>query len=296
MAAVGFVGLGVMGRGIARRLLLAGHTVYGYNRTPEKAAALVELGLVQVGSPREAAEHASVVFSMVTDTEAVEAVTRGPDGILAGLGPGKLYVDMSTASPENSRALAADVEALGARMLDAPVSGSVTTIEQGKLAIMVGGSRDAFAEVEPILRDIGPVVTWVGENGQAVLLKIAINLSVAVQMVALSEGLVLAEKAGIDRELALGVMLSSVIASPMLTYRAPFVLERPDEVWFDCNLMQKDLQLALEAGRRHDVPMLTTAVANELMTTARGLGLDRNDFAIVHEVIAQLSGMPKAVA
>ncbi len=126
---------------------------------------------------------------MVTDTKAVEAVTRGPDGILAGLGPGKLYVDMTTASPENSRALAADVEALGARMLDAPVSGSRHDDRaRASSAIMVGGDREAFAEVEPILRDIGPVVTWIGENGQAVLLKIAINLSVAVQMVALLGG------------------------------------------------------------------------------------------------------------
>jgi 3-hydroxyisobutyrate dehydrogenase-like beta-hydroxyacid dehydrogenase len=284
----------VMGSGIAKRLLIAGHTVYGYNRTREKAAGLVELGLILVDSPREVAERATVVFSMVTDTKAVTAVTRGSDGILAGLAPGKVYIDMTTASPENSRALAAEVEALGARMLDAPVSGSVLTIEQGKLVIMVGGSRETFAEVEPILLDIGPVVRWIGVNGQAVLLKIAMNVNVAIQMVAFSEGLLIAEKGGIDKEVAVDAMLNSVIASPMLKYRAPFVIEQPEEAWFDCNLMQKDLNLALEAGRQLDVPLPTTAIANELMTAARGLSLDKRDFAIVYEVLGRLAGMPKA--
>ncbi len=294
MAEVGFVGLGVMGGGIAKRLLDAGHTVHGYNRTATKAAWLVELGLVLHGTPREVAERSSVVLSMVTDTDAVRAVVDGPDGILAGLRPGSLYVDMSTASPENSRSLAAEVEAAGSQMLDAPVFGSVATLEAGKLSIVVGGSREAFETVEPILREIGPVVTHVGENGQAVLLKIATNLSLVVQMIAFSEGLLVAEKGGIDREVAARAMLDTVIASPMLKYRGPFVLEQPDEAWFDCNMMQKDLLLALEAGRSLDVPMPTTAIANELMTAARGLGLDHKDFSIVFQVLARLAGLEEA--
>jgi 3-hydroxyisobutyrate dehydrogenase-like beta-hydroxyacid dehydrogenase len=283
-----------MGGGIARRLLDAGHTVHGYNRTPEKAAWLEERGLVLHGTPREVAERSSVVLSMVTDTNAVRAVVEGPDGILAGLRPGSFYVDMSTASPENSRSLAEEVEAAGSQMLDAPVSGSVATLEAGKLSILVGGSREAFDAVEPILRDIGSAVTHVGDNGQAVLLKIAINLSLVVQMIAFSEGLLIAEKGGIDGEVAARAMLDTVIASPMLKYRGPFVLEQPDEAWFDCNMMQKDLLLALEAGRSFDVPMPTTAIANELMTAARGLGLDHRDFSIVHQVLARLAGLEEA--
>jgi 3-hydroxyisobutyrate dehydrogenase-like beta-hydroxyacid dehydrogenase len=283
-----------MGGGIAKRLLDGGHTVHGYNRTPEKAAWLVERGLISHGTPREVAEPSSVVFSMVTDTNAVRAVVDGPDGILAGLRPGSFYVDMSTASPANSRSLAAEVEAAGSQMLDAPVSGSVATLEAGKLSIFVGGTREAFEAVEPILLDIGPVVTHIGENGQAVLLKIAINLSLVVQMIAFSEGLLVAEKGGIDREHAARAMLDTVIASPMLKYRGPFVLEQPDEAWFDCNMMQKDLLLALEAGRSFDVPMPTTAIANELMTAARGLGLDHKDFSIVHQVLARLAGLEEA--
>lgn len=291
MASVGFVGLGVMGGGVTRRLLAAGHTVSGYNRSREKAEPLVELGLTLAETPRDAAKAADVVFSMVTNVAALEAVTEGPDGILAGLGPGKIYVDMTTGTPEASRALAERVAATGATMLDAPVSGSVSTLEEGRLTIMVGGDEDAFAEVEPILRDIGATVIRIGGNGQALLMKIAINLSLQVQMVAFCEGLLLAEKDGIEREVAVEALLASVIASPMLKYRGPFVLEMPEEAWFNVNMMQKDMNLALEAGRRLDVPMPTTAVANELLTAARGMGLVEQDFAVVYEVLAQLAGL-----
>jgi 3-hydroxyisobutyrate dehydrogenase-like beta-hydroxyacid dehydrogenase len=291
VANVGFVGLGVMGGGVTRRLLAAGHTVHGYNRSREKAAPLVELGLDLKDSPREVAEAADVVFSMVTNVAALEAVTQGPDGILAGLGAGKIYVDMTTGTPEASRALAELVAERGARMLDAPVSGSVSTLEEGTLTIMVGGDEDAFAEVEPILLDIGPTVLRIGSNGQALLMKIAINLSLFVQMVAFCEGLLLAEKDGIDKEVAAEALLKSVIASPMLKYRGPFVFEMPDEAWFNVNMMQKDMNLALEAGRKLDVPMPTTAITNELLTAARAMGLVEQDFAVVYEVMAHMAGL-----
>ncbi len=291
MATTGFVGLGVMGGGIARRLLEAGHTVHGYNRTREKARPLEEAGLVLEATPRDVAEKADVVFSMVTNTKALKAVTEGPDGVLAGLAPGKVYVDMTTGSPTESRALAARVAEAGAVMLDAPVSGSVSTLEEGRLSIMVGGDQAAYDRVETILLDIGPTVRRVGENGQAVLLKIAINLSLHVQMVAFCEGLLLAEKAGIEKDVAVEAMLNSVIASPMLKYRGPFVLEQPEEAWFDVNMMQKDMNLALEAGRELDVPMPTTSVSNELLTAARAMGLGHYDFAVVYEVLARMAGL-----
>ena len=293
MADVAFVGLGVMGGGIARRLLAAGHTVHGYNRTREKAEPLVEAGLVLHDSPRESAEAADVVFSMVTNAKALSAVAEGPDGILAGLGPGKVWVDMTTGSPTACREFAERARALGADMVDAPVSGSVSTLEEGRLSIMVGGDPETFARVEPILFDIGPKVTRVGDNGQALLMKIAVNLSLQVQMVAFCEGLLLAEKDGIDKEVAVDVLLNSVIASPMLKYRGPFVLELPDEAWFDVNMMQKDMLLALEAGRELDVPLPTTAIANELLTAARAMGREHEDFAVVYEVLASMSGLRK---
>jgi 3-hydroxyisobutyrate dehydrogenase-like beta-hydroxyacid dehydrogenase len=292
-ATLGFVGLGVMGGGIARRLLEAGHEVHGYNRTREKARPLEELGLVLEESPRAVAESADVVLSMVTNVAALRAVAEGDEGILAGLAPGKIWIDMTTAAPSVSRELAAKARERGADMVDAPVSGSVSTLEEGRLSIMVGGRPETFAQVEPILKDVGPKVTLVGDNGQALLLKIAINLSLQVQMVAFSEGLLLAEKDGIDREVALDVMLSSVIASPMLKYRAPFVLDQPEEAWFNVNMMQKDMLLALDLGRELDVPMPTTAISNELLTAARGMGLAHHDFAVVFEVLARLAGVPE---
>jgi len=296
MATVGYVGLGTMGGAVARRLLLAGHTVHGYNRTREKAQPFAEAGMILEDSPRAVAERADIVFSMVTDTQALLAITRGPDGILAGLSAGKHYVDMTTGSPANSRALAADVDALGAKMLDAPVSGSPTTVEQGKASIVVGGDPEALAAVEPVLRDIAPTVRLIGENGQALLMKIAINLSLLVQMTAFSEGLLIAEKGGIDRQVAVDAILESVAASPVLKYRGPFVLEQPEEAWFDCNLMQKDMLLALEAGREYGVAMPTTAASNELLSAARGMGLDHHDFAIIYDVLASMAGVRGSVA
>jgi 3-hydroxyisobutyrate dehydrogenase-like beta-hydroxyacid dehydrogenase len=296
VADLGVVGLGVMGGGIAKRLLDAGHDVYGWNRTPAKAEPLLEAGLRWADGPRDAAERSEIVFTMVTNTAAVRAVTEGPDGILAGLGPGKVYVDMSTASPANSRALAEQVSARGARMLDAPVSGSVATLEQGKLSVMVGGDADVFERVRPVLEAIGPKVFHLGSNGSAVTMKIATNLSLAVQMLAFSEGVLLAEKSGIPRELAVEVLLASVIASPMVVYRGPFVVEQPDEAWFDVNMMQKDMNLALELGRELDVPLPTTAATNELLTAARALGFEERDFAVLFDVLAAMSGLGAGVA
>src|SRR5919201_3903287 len=290
MGELGFVGLGVMGSGVVRRLVDAGHVVAVWNRTHEKAVPLLEIGAEWAESPREVAERSDVVFTMVTNTAAVKAVTEGPDGILAGLRPGKVYVDMSTASPANTRRLADKVAAAGAQMLDAPVSGSVSTLEQGKLSIMVGGDAESFERVRPVLEAIGPKVFHLGPNGTAVTMKIAINLSLAVQMLAFSEGVLLAEKSGISRERAVEVMLASVIASPMVAYRGPFVLEQPDEAWFDVNMMQKDMNLALEMGRDLEVPLPTTAITNEFLTAANGMGIGDKDFAVIFDVLATMSG------
>jgi 3-hydroxyisobutyrate dehydrogenase-like beta-hydroxyacid dehydrogenase len=291
MANLGFVGLGVMGSRMVKRLIDAGHTVTGYNRTKSKAEWLVDLGMRWADTPRSVAEQADVTFSMVTNTAALQAVTDEPDGILAGLSAGKIYIDMSTVSPAASRELAAQVAQCGAQMLDAPVSGSVITLEEGKLSIMVGGDAAAFEKVKPLLQDIGPKVTYVGDHGLAVSMKIATNLSLAVQMLAFSEGVLLAEKSGIRRETAVEVLVNSAIASPMVKYRGPFVLQMPDEAWFNVDMMQKDMNLALELGRQLDVLLPTTAITNEFLTAARAMGLREEDFAILFEVLARMSGV-----
>lgn len=291
MANLGYVGLGVMGGRMADRLISKGHTVTGYNRTRQKAQWLIDRGMKWADTPRAVAAASDAIFVMVTDSAALDAVTHGPDGILAGLGAGKLVIDMSTVSPAVSRAVAAEVTARGAEMVDSPVSGSPATLEQGKLSMMVGGTRAAFERVKPLLDDIGPKVTHVGDQGLAVSMKIAMNLSLAVQMLAFSEGVLLAEKSGIDRKTAVEVFNNSVIASPMLQYRGPMVLGLPDEAWFTVTLMQKDVSLALEMGRRLTVPLPTTAAANEFLTAARGAGLGDKDFAAVFNLLAQLSGV-----
>lgn len=293
MTKLGFVGLGVMGSRVVKRLLDAGHTVTGYNRTRSKAQWLLDAGMLWADSPRAVAESADITFSMVTNTSALLSVMEGPDGLLAGTGGGKIHLDMSTVSPAFSQELAKQFTAKGASMLDTPVSGSVITLEEGKITLMVGGDPSVFEKVKPILLNIGPKATYVGGNGLAVSMKIATNLSLAVQMLAFSEGVLLAEKSGIKREVAVEVLVNSVIASPMVKYRGPFVLQMPDEAWFDCNMMQKDMNLALEMGRQLNVPLPTTAATNEFLTAARGMGFEEQDFAVIFDVLANLSGVER---
>jgi len=293
MAQIGYVGLGVMGSQMANRFLEKGHAVTGYNRTRSKAQWLVDKGLKLADSPRAVAAAVDVTLSMVTNSQALAEIADGPNGIVEGLGPGKIWIDMSTASPAMSRSLAARVREKGADMVDAPVSGSVVTVQQGKLSVMVGGRAETFEKIKPLLLDLGPKVTHVGENGLALVMKIATNLSLPVQILAFTEGLLLAEKSGIKRETAVEVLLNSVVASPMLQYRGPFVLKMPDEAWINVNMMQKDMQLALELGRQVNVPLPTASVANEYLTAARALGLAERDFAIVFKVLEGLSGVSK---
>ncbi len=290
MAQIGFVGLGAMGGRMVKRLLAAGHTVTGYNRTRAKASWLLDLGMVWADSPRTVAENANFILSMVTNTEVLRGIAEGPDGVLAGLSAGKVYADMSTVSPNASQALAIQARAFGAHMIDAPVSGSLITLEEGKLSIMVGGDVEAFEKIKPVLLSIGPKVTHMGPNGLGVAMKIATNLNLAVQMLAFSESVLLAEKSGIKRETAVDVLTNSVIASPMIKYRGPFALKLPDEAWFDVPMMQKDMLLALEMGRQLAVPLPTTAVTNEFLTIARAMGLGTEDFAVLFSVLEQLAG------
>jgi 3-hydroxyisobutyrate dehydrogenase-like beta-hydroxyacid dehydrogenase len=284
---IGFVGLGTMGSRIAGRLLDAGNELYGTNRTSSKAQPLIERGLQWCETPRDVATAVDVVFSMVTDDAALDAVTSGSDGILAGLRPGRVYVDMSTVSPRASRAAAQQVLSLGAKMLDAPVSGSIPQAESGTLAIMVGGDEQAFAQVEPLLRDLGHPVTYIGENGQGLVLKLAINISLAVQTLAFSEGLLLAERDGVDARVAADVMSASPIGSPMLKARIPLLLELPDQAWFDVGMMQKDIRLALQAAQLVDLPLPSAAAADQMLTGARELGYEHRDIASLHDALSQ---------
>jgi 3-hydroxyisobutyrate dehydrogenase-like beta-hydroxyacid dehydrogenase len=291
LANLGFVGLGAMGSRITKRLLAKGHAVPGYDLFPSKAPELVALGMTWASSPRAVCEAADTTFVMVTNTAALEGAAEGSDGLLAGLGAGKLLIDMSTVGPAVSRALAAKVRAKGADMIDAPVSGSVSMVEQGKLSVMVGGHRATFDRAKPLLEDVGQKVTYIGENGLALSLKLAVNVSIAVQMLALAESVVLAEKAGVARETAIEVLTTSAVASPLVQYKGPCVLKMPEQAAFSANMMQKDMTLALELGRELQVSLPTGAVVNEFLSSARAQGFGEQDFAILYRVLAHMSGV-----
>jgi 3-hydroxyisobutyrate dehydrogenase-like beta-hydroxyacid dehydrogenase len=289
MVNVGFVGLGLMGSRIVKRLLAAGHPVFGYNRTRAKAEPLIQAGMQWKDTPREVAQAADITFSMVMDTAALSSVTEGPDGILAGLSPGKIYVDVSTVSPRFSRDLAGRVAAAGAQMLEAPVSGSAPAVESGTLIIYVGGSSDALEKARPILEQLSQKIIHVGENGQAITTKIAINLNLPVQLISLFEGLLLAERSGVPRAAALDALLNSVAASTAMKYRAPLILNMPEEVWFSAEMMLKDIRLALELGEEAGVPLRTAQLANEMLNQAVELGWGDQDFAVLFKVVEHLS-------
>jgi 3-hydroxyisobutyrate dehydrogenase-like beta-hydroxyacid dehydrogenase len=292
MTTIGFIGLGAMGSQMAGRLIAAGHEVYGNNRTASKAAQLVEHGMQWRDTPREVAEAADLVFSSVADDTALDTIATGPDGILAGLGSGKIYVDMSTVSPQASRELAERVRSLGARMLDAPVSGSVPAAREGSLAIMVGGPQDAFRTVEPLLAHLGRTITHVGGNGQGLVLKLAVNISLGAQTLAFSEGLLLADRGGIDPKLAAEVMTGSAIGSPAMKVRAPLMLDLPEQAWFDVRLLQKDIRLALQAGQDLGVPLPAATTTDEILTEADEQGYGARDIAALFQVLERTHHAP----
>ena len=288
---VGFAGLGAMGAGIARRLLDAGYEVVGWNRTKERAQPLLDAGMGWADTPRELAASVDVLFTMLTNTEAVEATAGGPDGVLAGLREGKVWADISTIAPDASVALAERVRETGATFLDCPVSGSPATLAAGQMSVMVGGDRAAFDHVEDVLLAIGPKVTYIGSNGQAILAKVAINLALVVSMTALAEGLALVEKAGVDRAALVDAVLKSVIASPVVGYRAPLLVEDTD-VFADVELQQKDLVLAQELARRLGMAVPICAATTEMLNAARSSETADRDFVVsVHEAYRRMGGM-----
>ena len=289
---VGFIGLGDMGQGIVPRLLAAGHQVTGWNRTADKARPLLELGMEWADTPRKVAEEAEVVLSIVTDAAAVEAVAVGDDGIVSGLPRDGIYADMSTIDPDATRRIATTYAEAGLTMLDAPLSGSPISLEQDKASVMVGGDRAAFERVRPVLEAIGPTVTYIGTSGMAMQMKVAINLCLIVEMVAFTEAVALAEKGGVDRAVAVDAMLKSVVASPVMGYRGPFILEgnMPDKPLANVTLQQKDMLLALDLGRRQGSPVPLAAAANEMLNAAHGLGLSHRDFVTVFDVYRRLGG------
>jgi 3-hydroxyisobutyrate dehydrogenase-like beta-hydroxyacid dehydrogenase len=279
---LGFAGLGSMGAGIAQRLADAGHSVTVWNRTRSKAEGL---GFPIAGSPGELAASVDVLFTMLTNTAAIEAVA---EEILPALRPGTVWADLSTIAPDASVALSERVRETGARFLDCPVSGSPATLAAGQMPVMVGGDRAAFDHVEGVLHAIGPKVTYIGENGHAILTKVAINLALVVSVTAFAEGVALVEKAGVDRAAVVDAALKSVIASPVIGYRAPLLVD-DSAVFADVDLQQKDLVLAQELARRLGAAVPTCSAASEMLSAGRGTDKRERDFIVsVHAAYEKL--------
>ena len=289
MANLGFVGLGSMGGRIARRLLDTGHQVSGHNRTRAKAESLIEAGMQWKDTPREVARAADITLSMVADSAALSSITDGPDGILAGLSAGKIYVDMSTVSPTLIRDIAGRVADAGAQMLEAPVSGSIPAAESGTLILYVGGDEEALEKARPVFENISQKIIHVGANGQAIAMKVAINLNLPTQLVSLFEGVLLAERSGVSRAAAIDGLLNSVAASTAMKYRAPFMLKLPEPVWFSAAMMKKDIRLALELGEETGVSLRTVQLVDELLDQAIASGWGDEDFAVLYRVVEQAS-------
>jgi 3-hydroxyisobutyrate dehydrogenase-like beta-hydroxyacid dehydrogenase len=289
---IGFIGLGAMGAGIVPRLMAAGHVVTGWNRSRDKVQALAAAGMRIAETPRDVAKASEIVFSIVTDAQAVRAIALGGDGVIEGLAASGIFIDMSTIAPEASRAISAEFSRRNLTMLDAPISGSPVTLAQGNASVMVAGDKAAYERVVPVLQAIGPKVTYIGTSGLAVQMKIAVNLLLMVEVIAFGEAVALAEKGGVARETAVDAILKSVAASPVLGYRGPFILEgkMPRVPLADVTLQQKDMLLALELGRKLGSPVPLAAAANEMMNACRGLGIDHHDFVAAHEVYRRLGG------
>ncbi len=275
---VGFIGLGIMGSGMARNLLEKGHRLVVWNRTRAKMDPLVEAGAEPADSPREVAERADVVMICVSDTPDVEAVLHGDDGVLAGLSDGKLVVDHSTISPSATLTFASAVEEKGARWLDAPVSGGSEGAQRGTLSIMVGGDEASFQRALPYFEAYGTTVVHVGGQGAGQMVKLVNQVLVVVNQLAVSEALLLAQAGHLDLRKTLDAVKGGAAGSWMLANRGPQMIERDWRPGFTIDLQEKDLRLVLEAADELAVPLPGTALVFQMYRALqrRGLGLEGN--------------------
>lgn len=286
MTAVAFAGMGRMGTPMARNILRAGHDLRVWNRSPERCAPLVAEGAGLAATPADLARGADVLVTMLADGPAVEAVLLGPHGALAQLAPGAIAIEMSTVGPVAARALAQAAAARRVELLDAPVSGSIALAESAQLTTMVGGDAAAFERARPVLAAMTKAQFHLGASGAGATMKLAVNAIIALTNEAISEGLVLAERSGVERETAYAVLAASAVASPFLVYKQAAFLD-PDAapVGFTTALMQKDLELVLELAREVGLSMPGTLAANEMLTVARRLGYGEGDLVRVADTL-----------
>ena len=288
---VGFIGLGIMGRPMARNLLKAGYPLVVHSRSAGPVEELVRLGAKSAKNPQEVAERSQVIVTMLPNSPDVEAVALGPHGLHEGVTAGTIFVDMSTISPLVSQKIAAELQKKGVRMLDAPVSGGEKGAMEGTLSIMVGGDRAVFDEMLPIFQALGKTITHLGPIGSGGFVKLANQIIVAINLTAIAEALTLAGKAGLDRELTIKALSGGLAGSRCLEQKAPNYLAHEFTPGFKVDLHLKDLGLIMEAGRALGVPLPTTAVVQELFNALRVKGRGGLDHSGIITLLEELAGI-----
>jgi 2-hydroxy-3-oxopropionate reductase len=289
---VGFVGVGIMGGPMAANLLRAGHQVAVVaHRTRDAVDRLVEDGATECATAAEVASRSEIVVTCLPNDAIVEQVLLGPGGIAEGARDGLLVVDTSTIAPQTSQRLAEVLAARGVTLLDAPISGGPAGAQAGTLAIMVGGPRQAFDAVRPVLEAMGKGITYVGANGSALVVKLANNLIVAANLVAISEAFTMAARAGVDTALVREVLMGATARSQVLENKVPASILKGDlQPGFKLSLMSKDMGLALDSGQGLGVPMFATALIRQLYALAEGLGKGDLDCIAVSQLYTEATG------
>lgn len=289
---IGFIGLGVMGGGMASRLAESGYEVAVYNRTRSKAEEVGKLGARVAETPADAAREADVLMLSLANQDVVSKVLFEADGAFETLRPGAFVLDASTVTPDFARELAGRAREAGYRPLDACVLGNPMHARQGELRVMAGGAEDDFREVEPLLGAIGKEVAHLGENGMGATMKLVLNMLMGVQMPALAEAVVLGERAGLEREKILEMIAKSGYSSPVMSFRCGIMGRRNFEfAAFKLGLMRKDMMLVLEQSQKLDVPMPVSEAAYAMLTAAKAQGLGDLDVAAILAFQERMSGM-----
>ncbi len=286
---VGFIGLGIMGRGMARNIANAGFPLFVYNRTASRMAELADVGAKPTTSPADVARHCDIIITCVSDTPDVEAVITGPDGVIHGLKPGALIIDMSTISPQATVALAEQIRAHGGTMLDAPVSGGSEGAAKGTLSIMVGGDADDFNRAFPVFQAMGKNIVHVGAQGAGQTVKLVNQILVVGNALAMSEALLFAQAGGVDLQKALTAVSGGAAGSWMLSNRGPQILNRDWRPGFTIDLQQKDLRLVLAAADEVGVPLPGTALIFQLYRTLQQAGLGHEGNHALVKALEQLA-------
>jgi len=287
---VGFIGLGIMGKPMAKNLMEAGYELVVHNRSPEKAEELAAEGATAAGSPREVAEGCDVVITMLPNSPQVEEVLAGESGVFEGVREGALIVDMSTISPVVTESLAASAKEKGASLLDAPVSGGDVGAIEGTLSIMVGGSEEDFERAKPLFDVMGKTVTHVGPTGAGQVTKAANQIVVALTIEAVSEALVLGSKGGVSPEKILDVLGGGLAGNKVMEVKREKFLSHTFDPGFRSELHHKDLGIALAAGREYGVALPVTAIVDQMLLTMRRKGWGGEDHSALLRIIEDQSG------